>query len=89
MIRRRSGVGRVVHTSFGSIGMRVGAPCQRDKLPQSLNAQLHIRLTCRARLARRLGNQQRGSADMFDLEGGQDVAGAAGEPAQDGETATV
>lgn len=85
MIRRRRAVGRVAHTSSGSIGMRVEAPRQRDKLPQSLNAQLHMGFIHRTWLAGRLGDQERGSADMLNLEGGQDVAGLAADPTQDSE----
>lgn len=85
MICRRRAVGRVAHTSSGSIGMRVEAPRQRDKLPQSLNAQLHMGFIHRTWLAGRLGDQERGSADMLNLEGGQDVAGLAADPTQYGE----
>ena len=82
MTRRRRAGGSLAHNSSGSIGVLIEDLRQRDELPQALNAQLDLGLTRQARLAGRLGDQQRPAAAVLDLERRRHVAGPPRQPPQ-------
>lgn len=88
-MRRRSPAGRVAHSSSGLIDALIDGLRQRDKLPQALNAELDLGLTGRARLGRRLRDQQGISAPMLHLKGGREVATPARQPPQHDEAAPI
>lgn len=66
--------------------MCIKAPCQRDKLPQPFNAQLHTGRLYRSRLACRRRNQQRALTNMLNLERRRDITSPARKPTQNHET---
>jgi hypothetical protein len=55
---------------------------QRDQVPQTLNAQLHIRLTLWCGHADRLGDEERRAVSVHDLEGGLRIARPDRHPSQ-------